>query len=853
MAPRQRAVLASPSGNVAATLLQLNRENNTQTSTSRGATRRSAATSRALFTAQAGSSRGVGEYDASRTRAHSTRRARGGVQTRGDLAKEALEPPADDAHDPPADGALEPPADGAHDPPADGAHDPEDASTQRRRGRPAQVSPISTPEKKKVKKELQQRRREEAAEILKMESPLKPMRVSEAEHVTFVAGSTTYPHRSAVLANIKACAERDKKALSFSDGPNGKGQKSADFVRALCPVKGCAFKTSFRLCHGKWLCKAHEAHTCVVLPEFKKKGNFHAYTAPELAPVLTEALAKNANMKPNDAVAHVQPYVGKDVTNAFAGKVLKEAKALASASLSASKFKPLAELVNASGIGHLTVHTTNAEGMKKIYKARMKAEHELKEKDLPDKAKTPFVEPNTEHITDEGGEYLTGYTYVPGAIKALWNAGLVEKTPSFADGAHSEGAFGGTFLSTTTLDANRHLLPMCVTWTIMNEDKESWTSHYRAVKEHYPALDVSTHANITDGDKGLKPSRAEVFPNMLGFSCERHRSENVRVQPGVGSAGRDAYREAVYGYSAAKLAHAKSIMNAQTKAYLEKLPDKCQYLRAAFEAGAHLRGYAVSSPAESWNNWMTNQSVRHNANVVQSFLNLMDGIENQTEKRIAAAAKRTDAAPPKIRLLLNSGGEAKKKVRDRVVVFQNNLRRVAKVWHKSYPGICQTVNLNDGTCTCCRPEIVGGPFCVSLASAAKSAGVDLAKFLPPQETTKRWREQWEYVHQWRAGKTIPCIADLALLPEHPLKDPVAGPRPKGRPAEPKRHLSAVEDAAKQHKCKVCGMKGHNARSKQCPKFSLTAHDTTLALPGGDEDDENEEEEFMMPQEESGEE
>ena len=63
----------------------------------------------------------------------------------------------------------------------------------------------------------------------------------------------------------------------------------------------------------------------------------------------------------------------------------------------------------------------------------------------------------------------------------------------------------------------------------------------------------------------------------------------------------------------------------------------------------------------------------------------------------------------------------------------------------------------------------------------------------------------------------------------------------------------MEDAAKQHKCKVCGMKGHNARSKQCPKFSLTAHDTTLALPGGDEDDENEEEEFMMPQEESGEE
>ncbi|XRB08063.1 SWIM-type domain-containing protein [Pycnococcus provasolii] len=490
-------------------------------------------------------------------------------------------------------------------------------------------------------------------------------------------------------------------------------------------------------------------------------------------------------MKPNDAVAHVQPYVGKDVTNAFAGKVLKEAKALASASLSASKFKPLAELVNASGIGHLTVHTTNAEGMKKIYKARMKAEHELKEKDLPDKAKTPFVEPNTEHITDEGGEYLTGYTYVPGAIKALWNAGLVEKTPSFADGAHSEGAFGGTFLSTTTLDANRHLLPMCVTWTIMNEDKESWTSHYRAVKEHYPALDVSTHANITDGDKGLKPSRAEVFPNMLGFSCERHRSENVRVQPGVGSAGRDAYREAVYGYSAAKLAHAKSIMNAQTKAYLEKLPDKCQYLRAAFEAGAHLRGYAVSSPAESWNNWMTNQSVRHNANVVQSFLNLMDGIENQTEK-VSAAAKRTDAAPPKIRLLLNSGGEAKKKVRDRVVVFQNNLRRVAKVWHKSYPGICQTVNLMTVRVLAVVLKLweVLSAF---LLRAPRSLLVWILRSFCRRRRLRSDGVSSGSMSPWRAGKTIPCIADLALLPEHPLKDPVAGPRPKGRPAEPKRH------------------------------------------------------------------
>ena len=59
--------------------------------------------------------------------------------------------------------------------------------------------------------------------------------------------------------------------------------------------------------------------------------------------------------------ARTQPYVGKAVTNAFAGKVLKEARALAGQALSASKFKPLVEVVNQSGIGYLTVHTTNAD------------------------------------------------------------------------------------------------------------------------------------------------------------------------------------------------------------------------------------------------------------------------------------------------------------------------------------------------------------------------------------------------------------------------------------------------------------------------------------------------------------
>ena len=89
-----------------------------------------------------------------------------------------------------------------------------------------------------------------------------------------------------------------------------------------------------------------------------------------------------------------------------------------------------------------------------------------------------------------------------------------------------------------------------------------------------------------------------------------------------------------------------------------------------------------------------------------------------------------------------------------------------------------------------------------------------------------------------------------MMPEKPLKEPVARPRPKGRPAEPKRHMSAVEEATKQHKCAVCGQKGHKARSKNCPKFRMPPEDVDMAAGAAPavadvEEDEDGADEFMM--------
>ena len=146
------------------------------------------------------------------------------------------------------------------------------SQTLKKRGRPPKDMP--TEEEKKMRmdatKEARTRRRREAKDELSVESPMRPKTIKEADNVTFVPGKTSYDTRAHALADIKAAAERDRKALSFSKGPNGKGQKGSDVITSFCPVAECAFRITFRLCHGHWECKASTAHTCSTDPNYMR-------------------------------------------------------------------------------------------------------------------------------------------------------------------------------------------------------------------------------------------------------------------------------------------------------------------------------------------------------------------------------------------------------------------------------------------------------------------------------------------------------------------------------------------------------------------------------------------------------
>ena len=155
-----------------------------------------------------------------------------------------------------------------------------------------------------------------------------------------------------------------------------------------------------------------------------------------------------------------------------------------------------------------------------------------------------------------------------------------------------------------------------------------------------------------------------------------------------------------------------------------------------------------------------------------------------------------------------------------VLSWQGQGQRIARVVHSAYPESVFIANLNDGTCTCCRPEVVEGPFCIHLSTAANKAQFDLSHHLKPWDTTTRWRAQYEKAMAGRTNITPPCTAEVALMPKEPLKRPAAAPRKPGRPPNECRQKSVLEMATKKNKCAVCGMLGHKPGSRKCSGFNL---------------------------------
>lgn len=107
----------------------------------------------------------------------------------------------------------------------------------------------------------------------------------------------------------------------------------------------------------------------------------------------------------------------------------------------------------------------------------------------------------------------------------------------------------------------------------------------------------------------MRAGRAAECPNVLAFSCKSRRPKHVSQH--AGKVGADAYECAMYAFSEARLKQTERQISEKVKAYLEKIPDQEQYMRSAWQAGAHIRSYSTQSVAELLNNKLTASNVRH--------------------------------------------------------------------------------------------------------------------------------------------------------------------------------------------------------------------------------------------------
>ncbi|GHP06730.1 hypothetical protein PPROV_000547400 [Pycnococcus provasolii] len=296
-------------------------------------------------------------------------------------------------------------------------------------GRPKKDK-VPTPERKKHKKELDARRREESQVQLSTSTPMKPRTIAEVQDVSFTEG-TSYTTRGRAEADVKATAERDGKLIYYGEGPNGNGRKDAQRLCARCVTKDCKFVVTFAgQQDGSFRCTSYEPHSCTTPPPINSKQKHHNYHPKELAPVLRCELDKNPGMKPRQALPLLKGYVHKTMKGNFAGKVIQAAKTLGTMDDEYSYIEPFAKMVNDSGIGTMTVQTVDAAEMKQIYVNRLRAEHDFAMKELHESQRTPFDEPSTDHITDEGGAYYAGFTYIPRYAVDMFNAGLLDKPGS---------------------------------------------------------------------------------------------------------------------------------------------------------------------------------------------------------------------------------------------------------------------------------------------------------------------------------------------------------------------------------------------------------------------------------------
>ena len=440
------------------------------------------------------------------------------------------------------------------------------------------------------------------------------------------------------------------------------------------------------------------------------------------------------------------------------------------------------------------------------------------------------------------------------------------------DAGHCTSELGGMLFAIDLIDNNRQVVPIFRAFWSQTEHDFSWKSVFGWAVEHLPELNRK-ESFIVEGEDGYKVYPITIFrdghpsiskglkdkwPNAKRFSCSWHAGQGVtkkvhlpNMRYGEQTAA-ELYQQLVYAMREPQYHRLRNALPLSLDQHLRvpqnaHIDDKERFLALFLKDGGKTQAtlntmnasnpqYVVPRTATGFSEAMMWSAFSNQVRDSPPLNMLIQLVEKSAVKMIDQAYAARDcqkSAPPKVMRMLEVASEqARVRLNHRPaqarVDFQDRERKQAKVYAavlKAPHGyrVVNLASLSSPKCDCGFPEVTGGYPCEHIILAAMEKGiVDLTMMLPRRETTRAWRELYDW---FKAGSfslypsTDDVLEGTPLFPNMCL--PISVPKPAARPKK-RRHLSALEKSGigkKQRACRKCGLLGHYA--KGCPAGSRT--------------------------------
>ena len=599
----------------------------------------------------------------------------------------------------------------------------------------------------------------------------------------------------------------------------------ASLLVARCGLDplGCAFHCRVPVSKHNATVKELTPHTSCEAAVHTPRVVASAYTAQQLAPLLTTPLINDPKMKAADARSTLQSYVKLALANGnkplsklpdHAMAMARNGSATGNSVENTKRLSALVALLNKQGHKTKLLYMSGAELRPRMH-AVMQADLKLRNKDRKDGAQVEEFDvekANAELGLKDDEQYLYGWMWAPKTSVEQHNRDTLLPIAQ-ADFAFMKGKTRGQLAVMTAQDAGHHLVPLVYMQVLDAETKPTWELMVKYAKEVYVNFDATKRRVIADQDKGGESVLKAQLVQGNHFWCEKHRREHVPAS------SRDAYKAMVFASTHARLQQLKSALPSGAREKLAKVNDEHQYLVAAGE----MHGQYTSNSAESLNK--ANLRVRQ-GDCYESLKMLVEDSCRRFKENKVAAHKKGLLEPPHWSPAVASGSVKNpptgwgmdanelQATRYQHVTFLDAAKRTARVRSASQIGMEYNTDLDAHDCDCGRPNVFGLP-CGHMVAHCEKAGIQVQTIMHPKHTRRGWEMQYPAALTFPIPPSAAKIEqEVVMNPSPELLLPPLVARGKGRPKKNRQKRPMEEATLGKRKrttktCSNCWRTGHS--------------------------------------------